>query len=254
MDFWWFLHVFVLIFFGYFFSFLSKPRNTRLNISVPAKTLQKGVPKWVQKWSKNGQKMAIFGPFLAIFGHFWSFSVTTTWPKMAQLPKNDQKMVIFWWFFGYFCHFWSLFFTFGETRSVRSRFCQNLGFLAISLSERVFGGPQNGPIFGPLFGGVWAGTVIFKRGSNPFLGRGRKKGSKKGSQKWPIFGVPNRVGVETPGGSDPIGMGVGTPKWPKMTHFWDPTWGKMAQKRQKGPKIGQKWVLFGRPCFLMVFN
>ena len=77
--FWWFLHVFVLIIFDYFWSFLSKPRNARLIISGLAKTLQKGVQKWVQKWSKNGQKMAIFGPFLAIFGHFWPFSVTPTW-------------------------------------------------------------------------------------------------------------------------------------------------------------------------------
>ena len=52
-------------------------------------------------------------------------------------------------------------------------------------------GPQNHRkwvIFGTPFGGVWIGTVIFKRGFDPFLGWDRKRGPKRGPKMCPKRG------------------------------------------------------------------
>ena len=57
-----------------------------------------------------------------------------------------------------------------------------------------------------------SGPKMTKKGQNH-----PKGGSRTGS------GGPEPLGIRPhPERSDPIGMGVGTPKSPKMGHFWDP--------------------------------
>ena len=152
----------------------------------------------VQKWgSKKCQKMAIFGPFLALFGHFG------TLPEMALFghfyisiriwvelrffrplcPKKGSFLV--WTLFG---HFWP--------------FLRKVPFWPNDLCQKVSKNDQKRVIFG-VFGQSWgppneailgpSGTPfdleskwfydLFERSEND-----PKKGTFGGVQKWPYFG------------------------------------------------------------------